>query len=204
MACSPNSRVQKASIVESHAVSTFWRNSAECANRRASRCFISFAAFSVNVMARIRPGSTPRFSPSQAKRSMRTRVLPEPGPATTHTLGASRSTAARWAGDSLIIVHRAGEPGEDQCYYCCRTGIVNGWIETLVPSATVSGTLLPGGTLELSANESCTAPGVVLGSTAEGTWFIPPTPMTTLEAAGGLPPSSNPKTVIVTASPAFT
>ncbi len=72
------------------------------ANRWIRRLLISLAAFSVNVMARMASGSTPCVSTNQAKRSVSTRVLPEPGPATTHTSCPMRSTARRWSSESVM------------------------------------------------------------------------------------------------------
>ncbi|MEA2423606.1 MAG: hypothetical protein QOH13_16, partial [Thermoleophilaceae bacterium] len=49
--------------------------------RRRSRPFISAAAFSVNVIARIRSTGTPSSSTARTNRSTSTRVLPLPAPA---------------------------------------------------------------------------------------------------------------------------
>src|SRR5436189_4936496 len=89
-------------MVETHARSIASRRAGCAANRKIRRLLISVAAFSVNVMARIRAGSTDMLSTSHANRSVNTRVFPEPGPATTQTFWPERSTALRWSSESIM------------------------------------------------------------------------------------------------------
>ena len=63
----------------------------------ATRCFISSAALLVNVMARIEDGGTPS-STRWAILWVRTRVLPEPAPATTSSGPPRWTTASSWSG----------------------------------------------------------------------------------------------------------
>ena len=65
-----------------------------------TRSRISPAALLVNVSARICHGGTPR-SISAAMRRVMTRVLPEPGPASTSAGPSPCDTASRWAAVSL-------------------------------------------------------------------------------------------------------
>src|SRR6478735_8545309 len=62
----------------------------------STRSFISAAALLVKVIARIEPGCALRSLISQAMRRVRTRVLPEPAPATTSSGAPACVTAARW------------------------------------------------------------------------------------------------------------
>jgi len=64
----------------------------------SSRSRISPAALFVNVIARISCGFTPTAATRWAMRYVRTRVFPEPAPATTSTGPSVASTASRWAG----------------------------------------------------------------------------------------------------------
>src|SRR5215207_7140183 len=64
----------------------------------ATRSFISPAALLVKVIARISPGWAPRCASRCAIRYVRTRVLPEPAPATMSSGAPACSTAARCAG----------------------------------------------------------------------------------------------------------
>src|SRR6478735_8871931 len=64
--------------------------------RASTRSFISAAALLVKVIARIEPGCALRSLISQAMRRVRTRVLPEPAPATTSSGAPACVTAARW------------------------------------------------------------------------------------------------------------
>ena len=67
--------------------------------RRASRrSRISAAALLVNVMARTCQGRTPSSAIMCAMRTVSTRVLPEPAPASTSSGPRVHSTASRWAG----------------------------------------------------------------------------------------------------------
>src|SRR4051795_3205806 len=65
---------------------------------RSIRSRISAAALFVNVIARISFGFTPAAASRCATRKVRTRVLPEPAPATTSSGPSVVSTASRWAG----------------------------------------------------------------------------------------------------------
>ncbi len=78
----------------------------------ATRSFISVAAFLVKVRARIRSAGTP-FSIRYAIREVRTRVFPDPAPATMRTGPSTHVTAFTCSGfksrkisvsDTLIIV----------------------------------------------------------------------------------------------------
>src|SRR5919204_4381098 len=69
-------------------------------SRYSSRSFISPAALFVNVIARISFGLTPTAWIRCATRYVRTRVLPEPAPATTSSGPSVVRTASRWAGFS--------------------------------------------------------------------------------------------------------
>src|SRR5690625_3585891 len=60
------------------------------------RSFISAADLLVNVIARICPGRTPRSAMRWAMRWVRTRVLPEPAPATMRSGLPLCVTASRW------------------------------------------------------------------------------------------------------------
>ena len=62
--------------------------------RRATRSRISSAALLVNVMARMRIGSTPCSPIRWAMRCVSTRVLPEPAPATTSSGPDAWTTAS--------------------------------------------------------------------------------------------------------------
>jgi len=62
----------------------------------STRSFISAAALLVKVIARMLPGWALRWLINQAMRRVRTRVLPEPAPATTSSGAPSWTTAARW------------------------------------------------------------------------------------------------------------
>ncbi len=64
----------------------------------SSRVRISPAALFVNVIARISLGWTPTAAIRWTTRWVRTRVLPEPAPATTSSGPSVCSTASRWAG----------------------------------------------------------------------------------------------------------
>src|SRR5687768_52156 len=64
-------------------------------SRVATRCFISAAALLVKVTAKIRSGGTPCSSSSTASRVMRTRVFPEPAPASTSSGPFRWATASR-------------------------------------------------------------------------------------------------------------
>src|SRR5438270_13132317 len=93
-------RTQAEWNVETH---IFW---ATGPTSEPTRCFISSAALLVKVMARISKGETPCSRISHAIRWVRTRVLPEPAPATTSRgpLGwvtASRCTGLRDASRSV-------------------------------------------------------------------------------------------------------
>src|SRR5713101_7049431 len=63
-----------------------------------TRCRISSAALLVKVMARISNGETPCSALSQATRRVRTRVFPEPAPATTSNGPPGWVTAATCTG----------------------------------------------------------------------------------------------------------
>ena len=65
---------------------------------RSSRSRISAAALLVKVIARISVGFTPCARIRCATRCVRTRVLPDPAPATTRSGPSTWSTASRWAG----------------------------------------------------------------------------------------------------------
>ena len=62
----------------------------------STRSFISPAALLVKVIARIWPGCTFRSPRRWAMRWVRTRVLPEPAPATMSSGVPEWTTAARW------------------------------------------------------------------------------------------------------------
>ena len=64
----------------------------------ATRVFISSAALLVNVMARISNGLTPWSRMRWAMRWVRTRVLPEPAPATTSSGPSAWTTASDCTG----------------------------------------------------------------------------------------------------------
>src|SRR5919204_3421692 len=68
--------------------------------RSSSRSRISPAALFVKVIARISFGFAPHAEIRCATRYVRTRVLPEPAPATTSSGPSVVSTASRWAGFS--------------------------------------------------------------------------------------------------------
>ena len=70
---------------------------AVCPSIRSSRSRISPAALFVNVIARISFGFTPHARMRCATRYVRTRVFPEPAPATTRSGPSVASTASRWA-----------------------------------------------------------------------------------------------------------
>src|SRR3990172_5817608 len=63
--------------------------------KRATRSFISLAALLVKVMASTEYGDTPRSLIRWATRWVRTRVLPDPAPATTKTGPSVVATASR-------------------------------------------------------------------------------------------------------------
>ena len=82
--------------------STAASRSASSSSRSRTRCFISPAAFSVKVIARIRPGETPSSSTWRTNRSTRTEVLPLPAaalrrrsPSASRTARACSSVNAR-------------------------------------------------------------------------------------------------------------
>src|SRR5215210_8461928 len=66
--------------------------------RAATRPFISSAALLVKVMARISNGETFWSLISHATREVRTRVFPEPAPATIRSGPPGWVTASRWTG----------------------------------------------------------------------------------------------------------
>src|SRR4026209_768426 len=66
--------------------------------RRETRERISSAALFVNVIARIDSGETLRSRMRWAMRWVRTRVFPDPAPATTRTGPSGAVTASRCAG----------------------------------------------------------------------------------------------------------
>src|SRR2546421_11299904 len=88
-------RTQAEWKVETH---IFW---ATGPTRAATRDFISSAALLVNVMARTSKGEMPCSLMSQAMRWVRTRVLPDPAPATIRSGPPGWVTASRWTGLSL-------------------------------------------------------------------------------------------------------
>src|SRR3990170_6126268 len=70
----------------------------ESASRPAIRLAISRAALFVNVTAMISPGGMPSSPSRKATRYVRTRVFPDPGPASTRTGPGVMLTAWRWCG----------------------------------------------------------------------------------------------------------
>src|SRR5204863_1939388 len=66
--------------------------------RARIRAFISAAAFSVNVIARMRSTGTPSSHTARTNRSTSTRVLPLPAPASRNRGPSRRSTARRCSG----------------------------------------------------------------------------------------------------------
>ena len=69
----------------------------------ARRSRISAAALLVNVMARTCQGLTPKSPSICAMRKVKTRVLPEPAPASTSNGPSVDRTASRWAGLRLSM-----------------------------------------------------------------------------------------------------
>ena len=69
----------------------------------ARRSRISAAALLVNVMARTCQGLTPKSPSICAMRKVKTRVLPEPAPASTSSGPSVVRTASRWAGLRLSM-----------------------------------------------------------------------------------------------------
>ena len=102
--------------------------------RSTTRAFISAAALLVKVMARMEPGWTPRSPTRCAIRRVRTRVLPEPAPATTRTGAPACRTASRWGG--LRSASRSTEETPAVVIAACvgKTPGSTGWRLSLVDS----------------------------------------------------------------------
>src|SRR3970282_2689401 len=80
----------------------------ESASKPAMRLAISRAALLVNVTAMISPGGMPSSPSRKATRYVRTRVFPDPGPASTRTgpgvgLTASRCCGMRSSSDDIEL-----------------------------------------------------------------------------------------------------